>query len=208
MNALLVGVLLAVQVASPTLPTTGVGFVDKVNGDPSLLVWGLGGLRFGGLGSGAGAPFGCSGTCEVNFSQLVKPATEISAKPFLVFATFEFFGPSVSVTAEEQCPPGCVFRYPTWKAQWPTVPITVKGWLTFVELGNSDNVTTFEIVGSGTATAFSYYEADRGPWNYATLRWDFTYSVVPEPSTLLLSASGVVLLLGARQRRRMRAPPV
>ncbi len=45
---------------------------------------------------------------------------------------------------------------------------------------------------------------NEGPWNYSTVRYDFTYAVVPEPRPVLLVGGGLALLMLGRVRPRER----
>lgn len=185
--------------------TSGAGVVEAIAGDPSQLFWSVaGGVSALDNRSIAFAPAPCTGTCSYDFARTISALPVGTSGRFAVLPSFAFAAPVVVAQAVcTVCAPG---PRPAYTTLWANVPITVTGTMRFVSLDDPLDVRTFGIAGSGVARAENaYFPGDPGPWNFSVVHYDFTYTVVPEPSSLALLGFGVVGVAIARRRWRRSA---
>ena len=201
MDSFFAGLLLALSTNGSVMPASGSGSVSRLEGDYNSVSWSVGGFGVAGMQGTAVGPYRCTTTCTVNFAQTVTRLFPAIVNGYHVAPRFVFAGPEVTETAVQTCR-GCEPRGLTWVTTWKPVPITLSATVVFTNLFDASDVTIVELVGKGTAHAYSYWLAVPGPWNYGTIQWDFTYDVVPEPSTALLTAFSVLGVAGVLRRRR------
>jgi hypothetical protein len=202
LTMLLTGLLLSVPTVAATLPDGQGRYWQMTGGSDAVEWWFLaGGLesQFPGRRS-LPAPDVCRGLCAFDFSA-VGTGFGLRHDNYTITPTMRFVGPVVEALAVCR---GCLPSHEIWETHWGPVPIQMTGSVEYRSMTDPLDVTVILVAGHGVATADNYYYSNEGPWNYSTVRQDFTYAVLPEPRAVLLVGGGLALLMLGRVRPRER----
>ena len=214
-SALLICTAAAVH-ADPIVITSGSAMVDP-SGDP--LRFSIGGDDFSAMGrwnTPFAVPFfSCSHGCGPgqiiqlsssleNLVVQVAPAELAAAGSATVNGTsyplVEFIGTMGFVTSSVTLPP----LPPDQSGVTVTAPFSFSGVLQGWDPLTRDGVLLFteQLVGTGEATL--NLAASPSSYTFGTLSYAFTPSATPEPASLLLLGTGLVIARGLRKRRALR----
>jgi PEP-CTERM motif len=201
-QSLLAGLFLTLASGSAEL-SSGSGFFQQILGEFNQVSWGLdSGLTGVDARSTGVGPAPCTGACPFNFTAAPASLPFANSGGYVVIPSFRFSGPTVTATAI--CTP-CNTPPNQYDTFWGPAAISLTGVVRFVSSADPTQFTEFNIVGSGTARAENHFNQAPGPWNYSATRYEFRYTVVPEPEVLLLFGAGAIgLLVVTRQRERRR----
>jgi hypothetical protein len=197
--------LLSLGTGSPVFPAGSGTFYD-VFGETSESAWRFGEISASVNAFGGVAPGPCTATCSFSFSTTpTRFAPAFTSEYSVIPVRLDFFGSTVTSTARcpgfATCPPDAL----GFRTDFGPVPITLSALIRFRSLRDPGAADVFfSIIGRGTA--FAYNEVTRGggwPWS-SVVRYDFTFDVVPEPSSAVMVVSGVAMLVVTRSVRRRR----
>jgi hypothetical protein len=200
----LAGLLLTLTTTSPDFPTRGTGFFEQILGDPNQVTWSIGGVVGGDVGNTGVGPGPCTSTCAFDFSatNVMLPPGTVSG--YVMIPTLNLFGPRVIATAV--CPgvPACLPGSRLYQTVWGSVPITVIGSVRFVSLSDPTDFLEMVIAGRGIALAENRVELSGVAQSTSRTRYDFTFEVAPEPASVVLVATGLLIIAVSVRRPRIR----
>jgi hypothetical protein len=202
-TAFFTALILSLSTGAPTIPA-GSGTVYQQVSEFSEHFWRLeGGFTSSSPGRFAVAPRECTAVCTFDFTQLVS-GMPMFTPTHTIIPFFSVTGPVVSAAA--QCTG--VGRDFVCDTEWASTPVRFSAVIRVRDLRDPLLlVQEFTLVGSGVGIARNHREAEPGPWNYSDVRYDFTYTVVPEPAGAgVAGVIGGALLVVTWRRRRATTP--